>query len=661
VLSSAAVKREREPSDQARLLVLSAGFCLAVYWSVLVTLAPAERFLSANELDTRARLAAALGAVLLPLVTVGAVVLGARRRPELWEKLDALGEAVLPALALPFVLALLSRAGWRDATTELLLLTAAVAVFLEFSLRRALPRWRELWPATQRLDQLAGTPWLRWVLRGLLAALVLFYATRVSSLTVMNHRRLGTFSADLAEFDSLFFNTLHGHPFRSPPIDGTLQDWSALKVHFELLLYALLPFYAARPGPETLLVLQSAIVALTAIPLYAFAARRVGEPLALVLALALLLMPAVEQPNFYDFHFLPLGMLCVMLVIAVADRVASGAKPQRRWSVLLAVTFALALLSREDVAFGLGILGLVLWASRGAPRAGLAIAAISFGWYGVVRFVVMPRFGEMWFVEIYGALQAPGTTGAGGVVATLLTNPGFVLKKLWTVERFRYLLELTVPLAFLWVRRPWLLLAALPGLPFTLLVTDRAPLFSTAFQYVYHWIPYIFAASVLGLEALGKESRTHRTAAAGALCFATVIVSYHQGAFLGARSIRGGPLQVQLRTTAAERRRATQLEHVLKKLPPDASVAATEHEGPHVSTRLLSYTLYAARTHRPEYLLLSEKSMLKDEYPLLLELEPERYRVVKQDGEFALLERGAPDDATRELFDRLAERYDKKR
>jgi uncharacterized membrane protein len=641
------------------VLVQSAGFCLAMYWSVLLTLAPAAHFVATNQLDVRARLPAALGAVLFPLLSVGAVALGARRRPELWEKLDELGEAVLPALALPLVITLLSRAAWRDATTELLLLTGAVAVFLEHALRRALPRWRALWPAAERLDELGASRRFRWILRVLLGVLVLFYAARVSSLTIMNHRRLGTFSADLAEFDSLFFNTLHGHPFRSPPIDGALEDWSALKVHFELLLYALLPFYAARPGPETLLVLQSVMIALTAVPLYAFAARRVGEPLALLFAFALLLMPAVEQPNFYDFHFLPLGLLCVMTVIALADRAAFGPEPRRRWSVLLALAIGAGLLSREDIALGLGILGLVLWASRGAPRGGLLIAAVSFGWYGIVRFVVMPRFGEMWFLDMYAALQAPGTSGASGVVATLLTNPGFVLRKLWTVERLRYVLELTVPLAFLWVRRPWLLVAALPGLPFTLLVTDREPLFSTAFQYVYHWIPYVFAASVLGLEALGKEAPARRTSAAAALCFATLIVSYHQGAFLGARSIRGGPLQVPLRSTGAERRRAAQLEHVLATLPPDAAVAATEHEGPHVSTRLLSFTFYAARAQRPTYILLTERAMMKGEYPLFQALGPEGYRVVAQDGEFALLERGDANEATHELLERLAQRFER--
>lgn len=654
------MKREREPSDKARLVVLSAALSLAAYWSLLLTFAPSERFIAANQLDAGTRAAAALGALLVPLVAV-LVIFRVRRHPEAWEKLDELVEALLPALALPLVITLLSRSLWRDALTELLLLTGAVSVFLELSLRRALPRWRELFPASERLEKLVAAPRTRWVLRGLLAALVLFYATRVTSLTIMNHERLGTFSADLAEFDSLFYNTLHGHPFRSPPIDGTLEDWSALKVHFELLLYALLPFYAARPGPETLLALQSAIVALTAVPLYAFAARRLGEPLALLFAIALLLMPAVEQPNFYDFHFVPLGMLCVMTVIALADRMAFAGDPRRRWPVLLGVALAVALLAREDVAFGLGILGVVLWASGGAPRAGVLVAAVSFAWYGVMRFVVMPRFGEMWFVDIYRALQAPGTTGAGGVVQTLLTNPGFVLRKLWTIERLRYLLELSVPLAFLWLRRPWLALAALPGLPFTLLVTDRDPLFSTAFQYVYHWIPYIFAASVLGLEALGAGGPTRRTAAASALCFATLIVSYHQGAFLGARFVRGGPVPVLLHTTSAERRRAAQLERAIAKLPPDASVAATEHEGPHVSTRLLSFTLYAARLHRPSYILLSERTMMKGEYPLLRALQPERYGIVAHEGEFYLLERGASTEPTQALLERLAERFETER
>lgn len=659
VLGLRPLKRERgSAADQIRVLAWSAVLALASYWFAIATLVPAaDRFITANQLASGIRTLAVAGAVLVPLAAAFGTWAATRRRPELWERLALWQRACLPALVLPFLPALLSRALWKDSTLELLCLCAALTVFVEVSLRQALPLWRELWPGSARLAALSESRHFRWVLRALLALAVIFYALRVSELTLWNHQRLGTSSADLAEFDSLFFNTLHGHPFRSPPIDGTLRDWDALKVHFELLLYAFLPFYALRPGPETLLVLQAWTVALTAVPLYAFAARRVGEPLALVFALALLLLPAVEQPNFYDFHFLPLGMLCVTTVIAVGERVVRRSEPRKRWLVLFGVTFGVALLSREDIAFGLGLLGLVL-AACGAVRAGTTVAVVSLLWFGIVRFVVMPRIGEMWFTEMYASLFPPGREGTGAVLETALTNPSFVLRKLWTVERLRYVLELTVPLAFLWWRKPWLLLAALPAFPFTLLVTDRPALADTSFQYVHHWIPYIFAASVLGLEGLGGRGSARRAAAAGALAFASLVVTYHSGAFLGAPFIRGGPLRVQLRSnTAGERQRLAALRRILKNLPPDASVAATEHEGPHVSTRLLSFTFYGARENRPRYLLLSERAIRSEEFMLLGKLEPEQYRLVAREGDFFLLERGEQNEAAHALLARLSGRF----
>ena len=45
---------------------------------------------------------------------------------------------------------------------------------------------------------------------------------RRSRTRVPNHLRIATTSSDLAQFDDLFFNALHGHPFRSPAIEGNL-------------------------------------------------------------------------------------------------------------------------------------------------------------------------------------------------------------------------------------------------------------------------------------------------------------------------------------------------------------------------------------------------------------------------------------------------------
>jgi hypothetical protein len=643
-----------------RVLVLWAALGLAAHLFVFTELASVSgRFLALNRVGKQPLDLALLGVVLVPAgIAFGANEL-ARRIVDGWARLARWGTALLPALVLPLLPGLFARSLWKDSTQELLMLCAALAAYLEATLNLAIPIWKTLWPAPPALAAFLAKPAVRWAPRVALGAAVAYYALRVSALTIANHQRLGTSSADLAEFDSLFFNTLHGHPFRSPPIDGSLADWNGLKVHFELLLYALLPLYALEPGPETLLALQSCTVALTALPLYAFAARRLGEPLALLCALALLLMPAVEQPNFYDFHFLPLGMLCVMTAIFCADRwVADGAR-RRLWAGAFGAAVVASLFSREDMAFGVGLLGLFLWGTRAAPRAGLTVAAVSFLWFGVVRFFVMPRIGDMWFMEMYADLRAPSRDGTLGVLATVLTNPVFVLHKLLSIERLRYVLELAVPLAFLWLRRPWLALAALPAIPFTLLVTNRDALNQTSFQYVYHFIPYIFAASVLGLELVGPAGSARRLAAAAALAFSTLTLSYHRGALLGAGSILGGPTQVPLQTTAAERERTTRLNRVLAALPPDASVAATEHEGPHVSTRLLPFTMYAARGHDPRFLLLNASSISRTEYVLLRELSPEKYRLVRRDGEFYLLERGAPDGRTHALLAALAARFEK--
>src|SRR5262249_3822072 len=140
---------------------------------------------------------------------------------------------------------------------------------------------------------------------------IAYYVAKTGALVRLSHDRMATSSSDLAEFDNLFFNALHGHPFRAPAIEGLLDDWSALKIHAEFLLYVLLPFYAISPGPVALLWIQPAVIALTAIPIYLLAADRIGKGLAVVVAIAFLCFPAVQRPNFYDFHFTPAGMACI--------------------------------------------------------------------------------------------------------------------------------------------------------------------------------------------------------------------------------------------------------------------------------------------------------------------------------------------------------------
>ena len=118
---------------------------------------------------------------------------------------------------------------------------------------------------------------MRWLPALVVLGAVALYFVRISDLTLLVHERMKTMTSDLAEFDNLFFNAYQGRPFRAPCIAGDLEDWSALKIHAELVLYLLLPLYAIKPGAQTLLVIQTGVVALTAIPVYLLAARRLGR------------------------------------------------------------------------------------------------------------------------------------------------------------------------------------------------------------------------------------------------------------------------------------------------------------------------------------------------------------------------------------------------
>jgi len=637
-------------ADRQRLMTAGtlAGVGASAWLCCVASVPGAGKFVSANHYWGDARRLAAVGVLVIPLAIAWFVLARCPSEGAGLERWRRLAASLRPALLLWAIPVALSRGLWKGAELPLLVFVGALALALERTLRVALPIWTEAWSGAER--RLPSPRTLNLVARLVLVAGVAFYVLKIGSLVLLGHDKLDTTTSDLAEFDNLFFNALHGHPFRAPAIEGELVDFSALKVHAEFLLYALLPFYALRPGPQALLVLQTVIVAATAIPVYLFARRRVGEPAAAVFSSAFLLLPAVQRPNFYDFHFTSIGMLAVAWLLAFLDAFVHGARTKRQLIGTI-VAFSCALLAREDVSVGLILVGVVTAVGTSELYLGAAAAALAAVWFVVIKFFVMPHFGTMWFAEIYHDLIAPGREGFDGVIATLLTNPGFVLRRMLSEDRLLYLLHLSVPLLFLWFRKPWLLLAALPGLPFTLLATNREPLRQISFQYVYHWIPYVLAASVIGLSSLRELAQ--RRAALIALLSASAIMSYHCGALLGARSIVGGFSERQFSRTQADDTRLADLQALTQLIPESASVAATEREGPHVSTRLVLYSLKFGAGTSPSHVLLGRDVSAQEARHVLQLLEAERYHVVTERGDFTLLERGPGTVSTKGVTTRM--------
>lgn len=215
-----------------------------------------------------------------------------------------------------------------------------------------------------------------------------------------------------------------------------------------------MPIYALAPRAETLLILQSTVIGLGAIPLYRFASRRISKTAAAALAVAWLLYAPMNEANYFDFHCQPVAAGILLWMIDFFDE---------RQMVLFAIFYVIAIGCREDVSVGLATFGLFLIVTGTRFWWGLGILAISATYFVLLRFVVMPSFGQWGFQDIYRDFFPQGDNSFRGVIATLLSNPVFVLHSLLTTDKLRYILQILVPVVFLPMRRPQLWLALLSG------------------------------------------------------------------------------------------------------------------------------------------------------------------------------------------------------
>ncbi|MCU0656290.1 MAG: DUF2079 domain-containing protein [Polyangiaceae bacterium] len=441
----------------------------------------------------------------------------------------------------------------------------------------------------------------RWLPLGLVVVGALGYSVYFSYYTILHHQRLGTSAFDLGINVNWCYNALHGHPFRTTvlfgPGGGNMISGHAIYG----MLFLWLPFFAISPGAESLLIYQSTIAGMAAIPLFLFAATQVPRWSAALVAFAYLLYAPLHGPNFYDFHeLLPPIFFHFFLYYGIATR--------RNWLVF-AMTFVV-FSCREDIPIGVAVLGVYLLLTGVRPRLGLGLGVVSVAWFVIDKFVLMPMAGKWWFARIYEDLLPPGESGYGAIVQTILINPVYFLGTLFKEAKLVYGLHMLTPLLFLPLRRWSVAILASSGFFFTLMTTGYAPTISIAFHYTAHWIPYLFLGLVLILRTLSSEplGKARRRAALGALALATLSHSYIFGAVLQRSTFTGGFAKIEFHITDAEKRRYQELRRLGAMVPREASLAATERESPHVAARLDAYAL---RDHHGEadYLLINKQQL----------------------------------------------------
>lgn len=559
-----------------------------------------------------------------------------------WKKqrpLDAIEQwtwFLSPLILAPTLPLLLRFRAWEDRHDDMLPAILFVGIvfelFLYKSLRSVPAQAREVWESAR-----AEVPeWLRRHGPVLIVVSAAFaYTAFMSFYTMRWHHKLETGNFDLGINNNLLYGGLYGD-FNQSRIELPDDPAKYITTHMKLGAYALLPFYALAPRPETLQVIQSAALGFGAVPLFLFSRRWLTPWMAAAVALCWLAYYPMHSANFHDVKFVPIASFFVLLAAWAADA--------KRW-VILGFACLIGILLQEDMAFGFAVLGAFLLLSGHRPLPGLVIAAVSALWFAFLRAYVIDETGDGWFPKMYKDLWSDGEPGVHSVIRTLVSNPFFALKHVFVEEKLSYLLHLLVPLLFLPARRWYLWAAFLPGAILTLLVTEHKPVTMFSFEYVMHWAPYLFLAVPLALVAYQRET-PHGPIRARATLAAIVgtigVLSYNYGAFaVRDGSLKSGHRTVSFSFTDEERKRYADLQEIAKSIPPEASVAASDKVGPHLSSRRIFYSL-RKDSYKADYLIAREKELRVDRTKSVIAnaLSSGEYGVFKRVGEFALIKRG---------------------
>ncbi len=150
----------------------------------------------------------------------------------------------------------------------------------------------------------------------ILAALLLLFILAYGWLTVTRHQRFNSTGFDLAINEQILWNTLNGRFFAS-----SLEVGNSFADHFRPLLLLILPVYALFQRAETLLIIQTVVLASTAVPIYILVVDKLQDRLiGFMMAGIYLLYPAVGFIARFDFHIEVFAIPAFILAFVAMER-----------------------------------------------------------------------------------------------------------------------------------------------------------------------------------------------------------------------------------------------------------------------------------------------------------------------------------------------------
>src|SRR5204862_2767095 len=151
---------------------------------------------------------------------------------------------------------------------------------------------------------------------------------------------------------------------------------SRFAIHFEPILFPVSLFYLIWPDPNTLLVIQTLVVASGAFPAFWLARLRLRNELAAVaIALVYLLYPAQQQATIFEFHAVTFTASLLLFTLYFM---------YTRQTVWLFVFAILSMACKEEIPLVIAFFGLWSIIFQQRWRSGLVLVLLAIGWIGLI-------------------------------------------------------------------------------------------------------------------------------------------------------------------------------------------------------------------------------------------------------------------------------------
>jgi len=424
--------------------------------------------------------------------------------------------------------------------------------------------------------------------------IIIVYIIFFSFVTVSRHNALETHAYDLVNMDQAIWSTLQGDLLGiSIPTGGDTR----LAWHFEPILIPISLLYFIYDGAETLLILQTIIIALGALPVYWLSRDKFdNEWIGSLFALLYLLYPTVQAGNNFDFHAVTLAAPFLLFAIY-------GIESKNR---LMAIVFCiLAMSTKEEIPLLVFMLSGYTFIFKD-KKLGVVLSILAIIWFIIGFKIIIPYF-NVGDGSHYNARYRIWGDTQGEMLSNIVTNPDKVWRHLTSPTKIKYYQTLLFPFAFLSLLAPhWLILAA-PSLAINLLSNESGQSLADEYHYPSPITPFVIVSAIIGsswlIKRLSQSLKIDKKILLGTLLILLLTTSMYQQFYRGFSPISPSfylPKQTEHDRIGLE---------LINQIPTDAAVSAQSDLAPHLSHRENIY-LFPEKLDKADYILLDVTSII---------------------------------------------------